>query len=135
MALVLEATAVDHVGIAATASSTPLTALLGAAVSVREMSSGVAVGRFGPHDALEVVLPHRDGSPIGSFLSRRGPGLHHVGLRVDEPLGDLLPRLAAAGVRVVGAVEPSADGRPSLFIHPSSTGGVLVELVEGPRRA
>jgi len=127
--------ALDHVGIAVGSADTPLAGLLGAAPALREMPSGVAVGRFGPDTALELVAPARPGSPVEGFLERRGPGLHHIGLRVDEPLGKLLPRLEAAGFRAVGAVEPASDGRPSLFLHPSSTGGVLIELVQGPRPA
>ena len=125
----------DHVGIAAATDDPPLGGLLGTAPALREMPSGVAVGRFGPDTVLELVAPARPGNPVERFLERRGPGLHHVGLRVDEPLGDLLPRLEAAGFRPLGGVERSSDGRPSLFLHPSTTGGVLIELVEGARPA
>lgn len=135
MAPLLQPVEVDHVGIAASEAATALTGLLGAdPVPGREMPSGVAVGRFGPGGALELVRPARAGSPVASFLERRGPGLHHVGLRVDQPLEDVLRRLQAAGIRTAGGIEPSSDGRPSLFLHPAATGGVLVELVEGPRR-
>jgi catechol 2,3-dioxygenase-like lactoylglutathione lyase family enzyme len=129
----LEAVALDHVGLAAARGSTALTGLLGSAPVPREMPSGVTVGRFGPGGMLELVWERRPDSPITAFLERRGPGLHHVALRVAEPLGELAARLAEAGVRLAGPVEPSSDGRPSLFVHPRSTGGVLVELVEGPR--
>jgi methylmalonyl-CoA epimerase len=130
---VLRSRAVDHVGIAAVSSDSALGDLVGPVGLLTEMPSGVAVGRFGPGDTLELVVPARPGSPIERFLDRRGPGLHHIGFRVDEPLEDVLERLEAAGVHVIGKVEPSSDGRPSLFIHPSETGGVLIELVEGPR--
>jgi catechol 2,3-dioxygenase-like lactoylglutathione lyase family enzyme len=99
------------------------------------MPSGVAVARFGPAGMLELVWPERAGSPIAGFLARRGPGLHHVALRVDEPLESVARALRGAGLRLAGGVEPSSDGRPSLFVHPGATGGVLVELVEGERRA
>jgi methylmalonyl-CoA/ethylmalonyl-CoA epimerase len=135
MPRLLEAVAFDHVGIAAAEHSSGLTRLLGvAAVGARTMPSGVAVGRFGPGAALELVQPARPGSPVERFLARRGPGLHHLALRVDEPLSELLPKLAAAGFPIIGGVEPSSDRRPSVFIHPDGTGGVLVELVEGPAR-
>ena len=98
------------------------------------MPSGVTVGRFGPGEALELVWPGRRDTPIDRFLDRRGPGLHHLALRVDEPLADLLATLLEEGIEVIGGVELSSDGRPCLFLHPRSTGGVLVELVEGPRR-
>jgi len=126
----------DHVGIAAPDPDSPLAALLGGegvARAGRAMPSGVTVGRFGPGDALELVWPGRPGTPIDGFLSQRGPGLHHLALRVDEPLADLLAQLVDEGVEVIGGVERSSDGRPCLFLHPRSTGGVLVELVEGRR--
>jgi methylmalonyl-CoA/ethylmalonyl-CoA epimerase len=80
-----------------------------------------------------MVEPVRPGSPVERFLERRGPGLHHVAFRVDEPLAAVLARLRKLGIEPVGEIEPSSDGRPSVFLHPSTTGGVLVELVEGPR--
>jgi methylmalonyl-CoA/ethylmalonyl-CoA epimerase len=126
--------ALDHVGIAAADAELRLGSLIGDGPrDGRRMPSGVVVGRFGPAEALELVWPGAGGSPIEGFLARRGPGLHHVCFRVDCELTDLRDRLAGAGVRVVGAVEPSSDGRPSLFVHPSATGGVLVELVQGAR--
>ena len=131
------AVALDHVGIAGPDPDSPLAALLdGDAVSAtgRAMPSGVTVARFGPGDSLELVWPGRPGTPVDGFLDRRGPGLHHVALRVDESLEELRERLLAAGVGVIGDVDVSSDGRRCLFLHPRSTGGVLVELVEGPRR-
>ena len=133
---ILGSAKLDHVGIAAESAELPLADLLGGEVShVKRMPSGVAVGRFGPELALELVVPGGTETPIDRFLERRGPGLHHIALRVDEPLDGLLPRLRAEGIDIVGEIEPSSDGRPSLFLHPSSTGGVLVELVEGERPA
>jgi methylmalonyl-CoA epimerase len=124
----------DHIGIAVgELEQAPLAGLLGAPAELTTMPSGVAVGRFGPNMAVEVVAAARPGSPIERFLDRRGPGLHHIAFRVDAPLEELVPQLEAAGFGVVGEIEPSSDGRPCLFVHPSSTGGVLVELVEGPR--
>jgi methylmalonyl-CoA/ethylmalonyl-CoA epimerase len=132
----LPAVALDHVGIAVESfEESPLVRALGGAGSSTEMVSGVAVSRFGPGAQLELVAPARPGSPIERFLERRGPGLHHVAFRVDEPLASVLERLREDGVEAVGPIEPSSDGRPSVFLHPSSTGGVLVELVEGPRSA
>jgi methylmalonyl-CoA/ethylmalonyl-CoA epimerase len=131
------ATAVDHVGIAAASPQLALARLLDQPVGPgRDMPSGVTVGRFGPGAGLELIWERRTGSPIAGFLQQRGPGLHHVALRVDEPLEAIRERLAAAGIATTSdRVEPSSDGRPCLFLHPRSTGGVLVELVEGPPRA
>jgi methylmalonyl-CoA epimerase len=130
----LPALELDHVGIAAeSASGHPLLEALGENVLMTEMRSGVAVGRFGPSERLELVEPVRPGSPVERFLERRGPGLHHVAFRVDEPLAGVIARLRDHGIEPAGEIEPSSDGRPSVFLHPSGTGGVLVELVEGSR--
>jgi len=125
----------DHVGIAVSATADlPLARALGGAhATLVEMPSGVAVGRLGPDARLELVTSVRPGSPVERFLERRGPGLHHVALEVDEPLAEVVEQLRAEGLEPVGEIEPSSDGRPSVFLHPASTGGVLVELVEGPR--
>ena len=133
----LAALELDHVGIAATSAlELPLARALDAASTpLTEMPSGVAVGRFGPGARLELVTPARPGSPIERFLELRGPGLHHIALRVDEPLPEVLTRLRAEGIEAAGEIETSSDGRRCVFLHPSSTGGVLVELVAGPRPA
>jgi hypothetical protein len=124
--------ALDHVGIAAEkAAAHPLLRALGASTPEGvEMPSGVRVARFGPANALELVWPARAGTPIDGFLVKRGPGLHHVALSVRRPLGELAATLELAGLEPVGDIQPSSDGRPSLFLHPATTGGVLVELVE-----
>lgn len=127
---VLPAAALDHVGIAVSSPEHPLVAALGVELAATLMPSGVGVARFGPGCALELVWPGREGTPIDRFLERRGPGLHHIALAVREPLAEVAERLRAAGIEPVGEIEPSSDGRPSLFLHPSSTGGVLIELVQ-----
>jgi methylmalonyl-CoA epimerase len=125
----------DHVGIAATGDATPLTHALGAgALEGRTMPSGVVVARFGPGGRLELVRPGRPGTPIDGYLARRGPGLHHIALRVEGTLEQALADARACGLEAVGGIEPSADGRPSAFLHPSTTDGVLVELLEGAPR-
>ena len=131
----LPALELDHVGIAvADTGDSPLAAALGATeLALTTMPSGVAVGRFGPDKRIELVTPAHAGNPIDRFLERRGPGLHHIALRVDEPLASVVERLDAAGIEAVGPIEPSSDGRPCVFLHPSTTGGVLVELIEGSR--
>jgi methylmalonyl-CoA/ethylmalonyl-CoA epimerase len=133
MVPLIEAVALDHVGIAAPQSTTPLAEALGAdGLEGRSMPSGVTVARFGPAGGLELVWPGRPGTPIDSFLAGRGPGLHHVALRVDTDLAALRARLEAAGLALIGdGLELSSDGRPCLFLHPRGTGGVLVELLEG----
>jgi methylmalonyl-CoA epimerase len=80
--------------------------------------------------SIELVAPPSAESPIARFLSRRGPGLHHVTLRVGD-LRAALAHLEAQGVRLVDR-EPrkGADGALVAFVHPSAAHGVLVELTE-----
>jgi glyoxylase-like metal-dependent hydrolase (beta-lactamase superfamily II) len=78
--------------------------------------------------ALELLEATAPESPIAAFLGRRGPGLHHVTLRVEN-LQAALTHLAARGVRLVDtAPRPGAHGSLVAFIHPSAAHGVLVEL-------
>jgi methylmalonyl-CoA epimerase len=72
-------------------------------------------------------------TPVGRFLDRSGPGLHHVAYRVDS-VADALERLRASGVPLVDQTPRSGSrGTTIAFVHPRGMGGVLVELVqEGP---
>jgi methylmalonyl-CoA epimerase len=78
--------------------------------------------------ALELLEATADDSPIATFVARRGPGLHHITLRVDD-IRAALAQLKAKGVRLIDD-EPREGAHGSLvaFIHPSSAHGVLVEL-------
>ena len=70
----------------------------------------------------------RRDSPIAKYLGKRGPGLHHITLRVDD-IGAALAMLKARGVRLIDETpRPGAHGSLVAFIHPSSAHGVLVEL-------
>lgn len=125
----------DHVGIAARSFHEALSSLCGPLDGQRkEMPSGVSLIRFGPQRQLELVWPMHPGTPIDRFLERRGPGLHHLAFRVARPLLELSPELERLGIQPTGEIEPSSDGRPSVFLNPSALGGVLIELVEGPPR-
>jgi len=79
---------------------------------------------------VELVRPTSDDSGIAKYLAKRGPGMHHICLEVDDIVG-MLAQLHAKGVRLI-TEEPrtSADGKKYAFIHPESTAGVLVELYE-----
>ena len=82
--------------------------------------------------ALELLEATAPDSPIATFLGKRGPGLHHVTLRVDD-LRAALSELATRGVRLVdGEPRPGAHGSLVAFIHPSAARGVLVELKQAP---
>jgi methylmalonyl-CoA/ethylmalonyl-CoA epimerase len=78
--------------------------------------------------AIELVEPTADDSPIAKFVAKRGPGIHHVALRVDDIVA-ALAELKAKGVRLIDETpRPGAHHSLVAFIHPSSTHGVLVEL-------
>ena len=78
--------------------------------------------------SLELLEATADDSPIGRFVGRRGPGLHHITLRVDD-IAASLERLRAQGVRLIDEVpRDGAEGALVAFVHPSSAHGVLVEL-------
>jgi methylmalonyl-CoA/ethylmalonyl-CoA epimerase len=79
---------------------------------------------------VELVMPTTDDSGIARYLAKRGPGMHHICLEVDD-INGMLIQLAAKGVRLINE-EPrqAADGRQYAFVHPDSTGGVLVELYQ-----
>lgn len=130
----LESATFDHVGIAVESADTRVAAVLGTPDRMTTMPSGVAVGRIGAARTFELVVAVVPPTPIDRFLEQRGPGLHHIGLRVDEPLAALLGQLEAEGIASIGPIQPSSDGRPSVFLDPSTTGGILIELVEGAPR-
>ena len=78
--------------------------------------------------AIELVEPTAEDSPIAKFVANRGPGIHHVALRVDDIVA-ALATLKAKGVRLIDETpRPGAHHSLVAFIHPASTHGVLVEL-------
>jgi len=78
---------------------------------------------------IELLEPAEADSVIARFLAKRGEGLHHVALRVPD-LDAVTGRLCAAGARLLNAPQTGAGGHRYVFIHPASTGGVLLELIE-----
>ncbi len=131
---------VDHLGIAvrSIAESRVFYEALGLAVEAIEEVPGdqVRVAMI-PCGAmrLELLEPTSPESPIARFLERRGPGLHHLCLATDD-LGADDARLREAGYQLLRP-EPSrgAGGCWIQFVHPKSTGGVLVELSQPPAGA
>jgi len=80
---------------------------------------------------LELLEATAESSAIARFIAKRGEGLHHVCLKVPD-LTTAVARLKKDGVRFVSEeVKAGAGGHRYVFIHPSSAGGVLLELVEG----
>ena len=79
---------------------------------------------------IELLEPTSPDSPIAKFLAKRGEGLHHVALHVDD-LSATVERLKANGTRLISdEIKVGAGGHRYVFVHPSSAGGVLLELVE-----
>jgi len=83
---------------------------------------------------IELLEPTTDDSPISKFLAKRGPGIHHVAIQVEN-IRESLRKMKEGGARLIDE-EPrtGAGGCLVAFVHPSSTGGVLVELVENQKR-
>jgi methylmalonyl-CoA epimerase len=79
---------------------------------------------------VELLAPLGPETPVGRYLARKGPGLHHVAYAVDD-IGAALEGLATAGIELIDS-EPRVGIRDSrvAFLHPRSTGGVLTEIVE-----
>ncbi len=81
---------------------------------------------------VELLEPMGEDSPIAKFLEKRGPGIHHIAVRVDD-IRETLARLKAKGARLIDDVPRTGAGDCLVaFIHPSSANGVLLELVERP---
>lgn len=123
---------IDHVAVAvhSIAASSPLFELLsGESCSPPETlpAQGVRVAFVGSVELLEPLAPD---TTVGRFLERRGEGLHHIAYRTDDLEADLAT-LDAAGLRLIDREpRPGANGHRVAFVHPSATGGILVELVE-----
>lgn len=79
---------------------------------------------------VELVMPTSDDSGIAKYLAKRGPGMHHICLEVDD-IAQTLAELAAAGVDLIDKTpRAGAHGHLVAFIHPRATGGVLFELCQ-----
>ncbi|MDX1631127.1 MAG: methylmalonyl-CoA epimerase [Thermoanaerobaculia bacterium] len=130
-------TGLDHVGIAVRSidEARKLYEALGLAVEeIEEVpSEGVRVAMIPCGDVrIELLEPIREDSPIADFLEKRGPGIHHLCLGSDAIRSDDA-RLREEGFRVLRP-EPTEGAGGSLvqFVHPRSTGGVLLELAQPP---
>lgn len=128
----LSARELDHVAIAVhsiEASRSHYELVTGAVCSTPEVleAQGVRVAFVG---WIELLEPLAAETTVGRFLERRGQALHHVAFRTDDLRAEL-SRLADAGVRLIDS-EPrlGAGGHQVAFLHPSSTGGVLTEMVQ-----
>jgi methylmalonyl-CoA/ethylmalonyl-CoA epimerase len=94
-------------------------------------SDGARIAGFSAGDSLvELLEASAADSPIAKFVSKRGPGIHHICFAVDD-LDATLDRCRRAGITLIDQVpRMGAEGKRIAFLHPSSTSGVLVELTE-----
>jgi methylmalonyl-CoA epimerase len=106
--------------------------LFGAEVELRETvaDQGVETALLRVGDGrIELLASLAPDTPVGKFLDRRGPGMHHVAFEVDDVAAEL-EQLAADGAELIDELpRPGLEGRDVAFIHPHATGGVLAELV------
>jgi len=127
---------IDHLGIAVKSLSAAksIYETLGLTASDEEVVEGeqvrVAMLPVG-ESRLELLEATSESSAVAKFIAKRGEGLHHVCLRVPD-LNAIVERLKQDGVRLVSnEIKVGAGGHRYVFVHPSSAGGVLLELVEG----
>jgi methylmalonyl-CoA/ethylmalonyl-CoA epimerase len=79
---------------------------------------------------VELLEPTSDDSPISKFLEKRGGGIHHIAIEVED-IGEALANLKAKGMRLIDEhPRVGAEGCLVAFVHPAATGGVLLELVQ-----
>jgi methylmalonyl-CoA/ethylmalonyl-CoA epimerase len=129
-------TEIDHVAIAVNDLESAIAwyaEVFGATVDHRER-----VERDGVEEALlkvadsyvQLLTPIRDDSPVAKYLASKGEGLHHVGYRVDD-CGEALEAVKASGGRVIDeAPRPGSRGTTVAFVHPKTSFGTLIELVQ-----
>jgi LAO/AO transport system kinase len=127
--------AIDHLGIAVRSLDQALKFYqdqLGLNVSMRETVAqekvNVAMLPLG-ESRIELLEPAAQDSTIAKFLDKRGGGLHHVAIRVPD-LKAAVERLRTSGARMLNEPQAGAGGHLYVFVHPDSTGGVLLELIQ-----
>ena len=125
---------ISHVGIALSALDEALPfyrEILGLEPAPVSDSDGARIEAFQAGESLVELLESSDpASPVGKFVARRGPGIHHICFAVPD-LEAVLARCRAAGIRLIDEVPRiGAEGKRIAFLHPASTGGILVELSE-----
>jgi methylmalonyl-CoA epimerase len=127
---------IDHIGIAVKS--------IAAALKVYEQAVGLKLAGYDEVDdqavrvamldigesRIELLEPTRPESPVEKFMNKRGEGIHHIAVRVDN-IEEALDRLKTAGIRLIDEKpKRGAHNTRIAFIHPASTHGVLMELVE-----
>ena len=130
---------IDHLGIAVRSLEEALrlySGILGMEITCKEtieaehvhvamLPAGTAVNS----PRIELLEASDGESTIAKFIEKRGPGLHHIALRVDD-LAVVAERLRGVGARLLGEPRQGAGGHTYIFMHPASAGGVLLELIQ-----
>ena len=125
---------IAHIGIAVTGLAQSVSFyrdVLGMAeVPLADSDGARIVGLAAGEPLVELLEAESPESPIGKFVAKRGPGIHHVCFAVDD-LDGVLARCRTLGIRLIDE-QPrvGAEGKRIAFLHPASTSGVLVELTE-----
>jgi len=127
-------TRIAHVGIAVQSIEALIPFyrdVLGMGSAPLDDSDGARIAGLVAGDALvELLEPQDPGTPIAKFLEKRGPGIHHICFTVDD-LDATLARCRQAGVKLIDeSPRMGAEGKRIAFLHPKSTGGILIELSE-----
>ena len=127
-------TRIAHIGLAVESLEALLPLfrdLLGLTPVPLDDADGARIAGLAAGEALvELLQPMESASPIGKFLAKRGPGIHHICFSVDD-LDGTLERCRAAGLRLIDErPRIGAEGKRIAFLHPASTAGVLIELTE-----
>ena len=127
-------TRIAHIGIAVDALDRMLPLyrdVLGLPETPLDDADGARIRGLRSGDSLvELLEAHEPDTPIGKFIAKRGPGIHHICFAVDD-LNATLDRCRRAGIRLIDDVpRMGAEHKRIAFLHPSSTGGVLIELTE-----
>jgi methylmalonyl-CoA epimerase len=130
---------IDHLGIAVRSLDEGLAfyaGLLGMTLTLRETVVAEKVhvamlpaGTSPTSPRIELLEAASPDSTIANFIDKRGPGLHHIAVRVDD-LAGAVDNLRAAGARLLNEPRTGAGGHTYVFVHPQSAGGVLLELIQ-----
>jgi len=127
-------TRIAHIGIAVESIEAILPFyrdLLGLPQIPLDDQDGARIAGFQAGESLvELLESDQSASPIGKFLAKRGPGIHHISFAVDD-LDGTLARCKRSGIELIDETPRiGAEGKRIAFLHPRSTAGVLVELTE-----
>jgi methylmalonyl-CoA epimerase len=132
----MQLTEIDHVAIAVTDLESAIDyyfRAFGAVVEHRERveSDGVEEALLKVADSyVQLLTPTREDSPVAKYLAKKGEGLHHVGYRVDDCAAAIASLRAAGATLLDEAPRPGSRGTMVAFVHPKSSFGTLIELVE-----